>query len=341
MTDDSSLRTTVQCESSDSGDVVGQPVHAPRTLTDNALTGNPLLLTVLSAIAFFVAGTWAWSLKFVLLLFPILLLHELGHFAAMKLFGYRDVRLFFVPLLGAAVAGHSESGSITQRVTVCLAGPIPGLAIAVAFWSSGLTTTNETVSAFAIMLLAINGFNLLPILPLDGGWLIQSLLLARRPWLEFTFRCLTILILLTTAIATQIWLVALIAIPFTTGLKSALHFCRIQSRLFSQTGKRHPEKLEDSNTGDGNPVYHPSDELILQAVREEFPGAILTEKTAKQWLQRIHTLIRAPQPKLPVAFAICAATLILIAGSGAIMLQLVKKDHAEPVLRLDPWQHEY
>lgn len=324
MTDDSSLRNTVQCESTGSSNLLHQSARPI-----SALTGNPLLLTVLSAIAFVVAGAWAWSPKFVLLLFPILLLHELGHFAAMKLFGYQDVRLFFVPFLGAAVAGRSESGSIAQRITVCLAGPLPGIAIAIVLWISGLTTNNETVSAAVVMLLVINGFNLLPILPLDGGWLIQTLLLARRPWLELTFRCVTIAILLAIATATKTWLLALIAIPFATGLKSAFHFCRIQSRLASATTKM----AFAENT--------PSNEMILQEVRNEFPGAILTEVTAQQWLRRIHSSTDAPKPNIGLAWATCTIVLITLIGSGFIVFELANKEQVQPTLQLEPWEHEY
>lgn len=324
MTDDSALQKTVQCESTGSGNVDNQPVSHI-----DALTGNPLLLTVLSAIAFFVTGAWAWSPKFVVLLFPILLIHELGHFAAMKLFGYQDIRFFFVPLLGAAVAGRSESGSAAQKITVCLAGPMPGIAIAITLWFSGLTESNETASAIVVMLLAINGFNLLPILPLDGGWLIQTLLFARRPWLEFIFRCLTILILLTLAAVTRTWLLALITIPFATGLKSAFHLCRIQSRLFSRTPNQYI------------PEASLSDRAILQEVRNEFPGAILAEATGGQWLQRIQSTINAPQPRLSMAVIVCAIVLMIVIGAGVVMLEVMNKDRAEPTLKLDPWEHEY
>ncbi|MEP3478326.1 MAG: site-2 protease family protein [Fuerstiella sp.] len=323
MTDDSSLRKPVQCEST-------ELAHAAATAQNstakepNLVAGNPLLLTVLSAIAFFVVGAWAWSPKFALLLFPILLLHELGHFAAMKRFGYQEVRLFFVPLLGAAVAGRSKSGSISQKIIVSLAGPIPGIMVAAMLWFSGVTATHPTANAVAIMLLAVNGFNLLPILPLDGGWLVQTLL-AKRPWLEFAFRCITILLLLVIAITTKAWIIAVIAIPSASRLYSALHLCRIQSQLLK-----------------ANPTRSPiTDDKILQQVRLEFPGAILTDKTAEQWLQRIHQLINEAKLKRSVVMAICFLLLVLIAGSGAIMWNLLEQDRTENRLQPDPWQHEY
>lgn len=39
------------------------------------------------------------------LILVVIFIHELGHFAGMKLAGYRHVKMFFIPLLGAAVSG--------------------------------------------------------------------------------------------------------------------------------------------------------------------------------------------------------------------------------------------
>lgn len=59
------------------------------------------------------AGAALWQTGFNLLalthwvlpVIGVLLFHELGHYVAMRLFGYRDVRMFFVPFFGAAVSG--------------------------------------------------------------------------------------------------------------------------------------------------------------------------------------------------------------------------------------------
>ena len=312
MTDDSSLPNTVQCESTSLNNVVNQTVHPISMLAE-----NPLLVTVLSAIVFFVVGAWAWSLKFVLLLFPILLFHELGHFTAMKLFGYQNVRIFFIPLLGAAVAGRSESGSIGQRIIVCLAGPMPGITMAIVIWLSGNPETNHVVSAIVVMLLVINGFNLLPILPFDGGWLIHTLLFARHPWLEFILRCTAIVILFATAIASKTWLLALVAIPLIVGLKSGFHFCRIQSRLLSLTPSKDAKEVTLS------------DQKILTAVRDEFRGAILTETIAKQWLHRIDSTINAPRATMATAIMVCAIVLFTVIAAGTIVLNLTNKPATE------------
>src|SRR5439155_12865752 len=65
-----------------------------------------------------------------LALVAVLLYHELGHFVAMKLFGYRDATIFFVPFFGAATVGRKHDATAAQQIIVLLAGPVPGLLLA-------------------------------------------------------------------------------------------------------------------------------------------------------------------------------------------------------------------
>src|SRR5215475_12594763 len=65
------------------------------------------------------------------ILIGVLLFHELGHFAAMKAFGYTDLKIFFIPFFGAAVSGHASGIAPWKRAVVALAGPVPGIVVAV------------------------------------------------------------------------------------------------------------------------------------------------------------------------------------------------------------------
>ena len=88
--------------------------------------GCLILSLVLFALSFY-SSTDAAKLA---ILIPVLLLHELGHFAGMRLFGYRNVQMFFVPFLGAAVSGRKHAAPVWQQVVVLLLGPLPGLLVA-------------------------------------------------------------------------------------------------------------------------------------------------------------------------------------------------------------------
>ena len=138
-------------------------------------------------------------------LVAVLLFHELGHFAAMRWAGYRDLKVFFLPFLGAAVSGRHEHPSAAQELLVLFAGPVPGLVLGLAaLW--GLPAGMPHAQAWhgaAALAVTLNAFNLLPIHPLDGGKIFEILLLGRWPWLAFAGRVLGIVAFAGLALATH------------------------------------------------------------------------------------------------------------------------------------------
>jgi len=58
---------------------------------------------------------------FILPLIIVLLIHEMGHFLLMKLFKYDNVRMLFIPLMGAFVQGNKEEYSQKQSLWVVIA----------------------------------------------------------------------------------------------------------------------------------------------------------------------------------------------------------------------------
>jgi len=98
----------------------------------------------------------------------VLLIHEGGHVLAMRAFGYANLEVLFIPGLGAAASGRKHHTTATERAMVSLMGPLPGLlfAFVAAFFIPFESEFLANVMIFALM---INGFNLLPLMPLDGG----------------------------------------------------------------------------------------------------------------------------------------------------------------------------
>ncbi|WDQ19160.1 site-2 protease family protein [Rhodopirellula sp. P2] len=180
---------------------------------ENQLNDWPRQLAILliSLVLFIAVGLIWWDVRLVLMLIGILLLHEGGHYLAMRAFGYRNIRMVFVPMLGAAVSGHPRQLARWKKAIVYFAGPLPGIAL-----SMGLLTiaSLETLSPDALVLpvpllsvnsshpwlfelgglgLLLNWMNLLPLLPLDGGKIIQTTFARPSPWREILGRVLTIL----------------------------------------------------------------------------------------------------------------------------------------------------
>ena len=119
----------------------------------------------------------------------VLLLHEFGHWLPMKLFGYKNVTMFFIPGFGAAVSGKKQHAPAWQDLVVLLGGPLPGLFGGIAVMIAGYF--RQDIPDFwlnaAGLSVIINAFNLLPFLPLDGGKIVDLLVFRDLPLLRLLF----------------------------------------------------------------------------------------------------------------------------------------------------------
>jgi len=133
-------------------------------------------LTVLSLVLFAMTFLWFFGVdefNFLLYLLLVLVIHELGHFAMMKWFKYENVRMLFIPLMGAFVQGKKRNYSQKESFLVIFAGPLPGILIGAALlWYSNAYHIAWMLQLSALFLL-LNLINLLPLDPLDGGQLFK------------------------------------------------------------------------------------------------------------------------------------------------------------------------
>jgi len=166
-----------------------------------------LLLFVVTVALFVVAGWYSTgAATTAVLVLGIVLFHELGHYLAMRALGFVDTTIFFVPFLGGVAFGRKDDATVAQRMIVLAAGPLPGLLLAtIAAWVVPASAWTDWSRQGLWLLVLINLFNLLPILPLDGGQVAHMLLFARRPWLDVASRAVAgvaLLLLAWTASAT-------------------------------------------------------------------------------------------------------------------------------------------
>ncbi len=138
------------------------------------------------------------QVSFVLMLVLVLFIHELGHFLLMKLFKYENVKMLFVPLMGAFVQGKKKQYSQVESLLVVGAGPFPGIILGVLFLFLFQMNLNANYFLISILFFALNLINLLPLDPLDGGQLFKLLLRKNSDLflLIFSFTSSMILILL-------------------------------------------------------------------------------------------------------------------------------------------------
>lgn len=133
---------------------------------------------------FSVFGGWRFAAAILIVLF----IHEMGHALVMRLFGYRDMSMFFIPFAGAVVTGSIKDISVWRQTIVLLAGPMPGLLAGLwIFVHYHAFPANGFVQSLGWNAVLLNLFNLLPLSFLDGGKLVEIAILSRWPYALFAF----------------------------------------------------------------------------------------------------------------------------------------------------------
>jgi len=111
-------------------------------------------------------------------LFGVVLIHELGHVAAAKGFGWRVKEVQLLPFGGVAVVEELGTVPAREELIVALAGPLQHVWMVALAWAMQAAGApgGDWWGYFLQVNVMIGLFNLLPVLPLDGGKVMLCLL---------------------------------------------------------------------------------------------------------------------------------------------------------------------
>lgn len=134
--------------------------------------GGTMLLSI-----FFYAQAWGWrfAVGFVLLL----LVHETGHLLAARMVGLKVGLPVFIPFMGAFIALKEAPRNAWIEAVVGVGGPVLGGLGALVVGALYFVTGNPLFLVLGYSGLFLNLFNLVPIVPLDGGRIVSAI----SPWL--------------------------------------------------------------------------------------------------------------------------------------------------------------
>jgi membrane-associated protease RseP (regulator of RpoE activity) len=110
----------------------------------------------------------------------------------------------------------------------------------------------------------LNGFNLLPFLPLDGGWVVHAVLFVRHPVLDVVFRVVAAVCLAGVAYVSSSWCLGSVAFFMLVAAPTAYRTARIAQRL----GR---EGLVTRSL-DGRSIPNEAALRILAELRRELPA---------------------------------------------------------------------
>jgi Zn-dependent protease len=157
---------------------------------------------------------WSFAVGLVGLLF----IHEMGHAIVMKLKGIPVGGMIFIPMLGAAVFMRQMPGNAKDEAEVGIAGPLAGALVALVclllarsqMGSTGLAGIWGPLAYFGCFL---NLFNLLPMMPFDGGRVLAAI--DRRIWILGFLMLIAIQVWQWLTGSSSIWLLLFIIIGAT------------------------------------------------------------------------------------------------------------------------------
>src|SRR5579862_1971421 len=126
---------------------------------------------IVSIGAYALLGGWWFGVGLVGLIF----VHEMGHVLALRRQGVPASAPLFIPFLGAVVGMRKMPANAWREAEVALAGPVLGSVGAALVWALGSIEHSRFLVALAFIGFFLNLFNLIPLVPLDGGRAVSAL----------------------------------------------------------------------------------------------------------------------------------------------------------------------
>jgi Zn-dependent protease len=133
------------------------------------------VIKVLFAAGSLAAYSWLFSIEFAIALLLCLVFHEYGHIKAMKYFGLKTKGIYLIPFVGGLALSDDKINTRWQDIVISIMGPFFGLILSIACLVGYWITDIEILAGLAVFNALLNLFNMLPVLPLDGGHVLKSI----------------------------------------------------------------------------------------------------------------------------------------------------------------------
>ena len=133
------------------------------------------VIKVLFAAGSLAAYSWLFSIEFAIALILCLVFHEYGHIKAMQYFGLKTKGIYLIPFVGGLALSDDKINTRWQDIVISIMGPFFGLILSLVCLLGYWLTDLEILAGLAVFNALLNFFNLLPVLPLDGGHVLKSI----------------------------------------------------------------------------------------------------------------------------------------------------------------------
>jgi Zn-dependent protease len=233
LTKEIKARSAADCAGSKKGgvssaSVKNEPSLYPQEIRESVFgedtkNHNYVLWAVLSVVLFAAAASNLDGLRYTLLIIPAIFVHELGHYFAMRMFGYENVSIFFIPFFGAITKGKMSSLNRENEAIVSLSGPLLGILVAViAMLVTKYVGKSRVLVDFSYYSFVLNMLNLIPIIPFDGGRFWDSLLTSRNVKVAIFFNAVSAIAALLIAVKLKMYVMGVVVALLLIKLKEMI-----------------------------------------------------------------------------------------------------------------------
>ncbi|TAE77541.1 MAG: hypothetical protein EAZ84_03935 [Verrucomicrobia bacterium] len=228
-------------------------------------------------------------LQIALIVIALSAVHEAGHWLPMRLFGYRGIRPVFVPFSGCSEGGRKLHAPAWQQLLVILGGPLPGLIGGLAILAKGYFSPETPLWLLdaAGIAVVLNALHLLPVLPMDGGKVIDLLVFRDLPLLRPLFTVTTALSAFLAALILKSRILCYIAMTMFGGVVWDIRTIQVVrgARKLPWAGEVHDEnealrrifrglRQEGQGAFIGSDGWHRKIEALLTEVIRKRPSVI-------------------------------------------------------------------
>lgn len=157
---------------------------------------TPILMALITYVSFRILTSWSVAA----IALAAVLVHEYGHLFAAKRLGLKVSGPHFVPFFGAFIRLEGEIKTRWEDVYVALAGPLAGMLMATLFTVLYVVTGNPYCAVITFITGLLNIFQLLPVLPLDGGRAFRGIVFSINHYFGYAAASLVVLVPVVLAI---------------------------------------------------------------------------------------------------------------------------------------------
>jgi Zn-dependent protease len=235
-------------------------------------------------------------------------LHEAGHWLPMRLFGYRGIPPLFIPFTGATERGRKLHAPAWQQLVVALGGPLPGLIAGLAMLAHGYFRPETPLWLLdaAGMAVALNALHLLPVLPMDGGKIIDLLVFRDLPLLRPFFTVTASFSAFAAALVLKSRILKHIAMAMLGGV-----IWDVRTIQVVRGARKLPWAGEVNDEGEAL-------RRIFRGLRQEGHGSFIGSDGWHKKIEALLTEVMRKRPSLATRFA--GGSLLLTAGAMPSLL---------------------